>query len=229
MKIERINENQIRCTLTKEDLIEHKLKISELAYGTEKAKIFFQDMMAQALDEVGFEADNIPLMIEAIPASPDSIVLIITKVDNPETLTSRFSQLSQGMAHAPQNIHSPADQVSPVALDHDDSESGFLSNVRIYAFQSMDVIIRAARALKGIYNGPNSLYKETDTNDYFLVISKELPQTPEESEPVPFSKICNMLTEYGVQNLSCGSTLAYLEEHCKTILEASALQTLAEL
>ena len=35
MKIEKVNENQIRCTLTREDLASRELKISELAYGTE--------------------------------------------------------------------------------------------------------------------------------------------------------------------------------------------------
>ena len=40
MKIEKINENQIRCTLTKEDLDSHQIRISELAYGTEKAVSF---------------------------------------------------------------------------------------------------------------------------------------------------------------------------------------------
>ena len=42
MKIEKINDNQIRCTLTKEDLENHQIRISELAYGTEKAKNLFQ-------------------------------------------------------------------------------------------------------------------------------------------------------------------------------------------
>ena len=39
MKIEKVNDNQIRCTLTKEDLADRQLKLSELAYGTEKAKV----------------------------------------------------------------------------------------------------------------------------------------------------------------------------------------------
>ena len=69
MKIEKINENQIRCTLTRADLEDRHLKISELAYGTEKAKSLFHDMMQQAAFEFGFEADDIPLMIEAIPSS----------------------------------------------------------------------------------------------------------------------------------------------------------------
>ena len=64
MKIEKINDNQIRCTLTKEDLLSREIKLSELAYGTEKAKSLFRDMMQQAAYEFGFEANDIPLMIE---------------------------------------------------------------------------------------------------------------------------------------------------------------------
>lgn len=94
MKIERLSENQIRCTLNKSDLASRQLKISELAYGSDKAKELFRDMMQQASHELGFEADDIPLMIEAIPVSSDCIVLIVTKVDDPEELDTRFSKFS---------------------------------------------------------------------------------------------------------------------------------------
>lgn len=94
MKIEKVNDNQIRCTLTKADLADRQLKLSELAYGNEKSKELFREMMQQAAYEFGFEADNIPLMIEAIPLSTESIILIITKVEAPEELDTRFSQFS---------------------------------------------------------------------------------------------------------------------------------------
>ncbi len=71
-----------------------KLKISELAYGTEKAKTLFRDMMEQASVKFGFEANDIPLMIEAIPLNADCIVLIITKVEDPEELDTRFSKFA---------------------------------------------------------------------------------------------------------------------------------------
>ena len=94
MKIEKINDNQIRCTLTRQDLADREIKLSELAYGTEKAKLLFRDMMQQASYELGFEAEDTPLMIEAIPVSSECIVLIVTKVDNPEELDTRFSRFS---------------------------------------------------------------------------------------------------------------------------------------
>jgi len=94
MKLERLSENQIRCTLNKHDLLDRELKLSELAYGTEKAKELFRDMMAQASDELGFEADDIPLIIEAIPISGDCVILIVTKVEDPEELDTRFARFS---------------------------------------------------------------------------------------------------------------------------------------
>lgn len=94
MKIEKVNENQICCTLTREDLENRQIKISELAYGSEKAKMLFRDMIQQANSEFGFEANDIPLMVEAIPMAADSIILLITKVEYPEELDTRFSQFS---------------------------------------------------------------------------------------------------------------------------------------
>ena len=85
MRIERINDNQIRCTLNKRDLAERHLKISELAYGSDKAKKLFRDMMEQAHMDYGFEADDIPLMIEAIPTSRDSIAVSYTHLTLPTT------------------------------------------------------------------------------------------------------------------------------------------------
>ena len=94
MKIEKVNDRTIRCTLTKSDLNERKLKLSELAYGTEKARGFFKDMIQQASYQFGFEAEDIPLMIEAIPLSGEAIVLVITKVEDPDELDTRFSRFA---------------------------------------------------------------------------------------------------------------------------------------
>lgn len=96
MRIEKINENQIRCILSKEDLANRQMKLSELAYGSEKAKQLFRDMIECANDKFGFEADDIPVMIEAIPLSGESIILQITKVEYPEELDTRFSKFSDG-------------------------------------------------------------------------------------------------------------------------------------
>ena len=74
MKIEKVNENQIRCTLTKQDLADRQINLRELAYGSEKAKGLFHDMIQQANYEFGFDVSDNPLMVEAIPLSSESLV-----------------------------------------------------------------------------------------------------------------------------------------------------------
>ncbi len=113
MKIEKINDNQIKCTLNKSDLASRQIKLSELAYGTEKAKSLFRDMMQQASVEFGFEAEDIPLMIEAIPVSGDCIVLVITKVEDPEELDTRFSRFAPSMEEI--DGDEPSDEDSTVS------------------------------------------------------------------------------------------------------------------
>ena len=119
MKIEKVNDHQIRCTLTKADLADRELKISELAYGTEKAKSLFRDMMQQASYEFGFDADDIPLMIEAIPLNSECIVLVITKVEDPEELDTRFSKFA------------------PSVHDEEDEETDELGNTIDNVLQSL--------------------------------------------------------------------------------------------
>ena len=111
MKIEKINDNQIRCTLSKQELEERQIKISELAYGSEKAKDLFHDMIEQANDEFGFEVNDMPIMVEAIPLNGESLILQITKVEYPEELDPRFSKFSeQDDEWEPELMHS-ADEI----------------------------------------------------------------------------------------------------------------------
>ena len=94
MKIEKLNDRQLRVTLTREDLEQRKIRLSELAYGSEKARNLFREMMQMAMEDYDFEIENTPLMVEAIPLSGDSIILIVTKVDDPEELDSRYARFS---------------------------------------------------------------------------------------------------------------------------------------
>ncbi len=122
MKIERISENQIRCTLNKADLAEKEIMLTELAYGTDKAKELFRELMEQAAIELGFEVDNIPLMIEAIPVNPDCLILIITKVEDPDELDTRFSRFTKHLEAARAYAESESDD-EDYEEDEDEEEA----------------------------------------------------------------------------------------------------------
>jgi len=240
MKIEKLNENQIRCTLTRADLADRQLKLSELAYGTEKAKSLFHDMIQQAAYEFGFEADDIPLMIEAIPASSDSIILIITKVEDPEELDARFSKFAPppidevvGKSHeilekleGAEDFLDLINKVKSAIPTPEEAESHVSHTsdqkiIRLFKFATMDNVIYASHLLNSIYNGANTLYKDTVNDIYILAAAKSEHSIGE------FNKICNMLSEYGSLEKTSSAGLAYLEEHCDVVISTNAVQQLS--
>lgn len=244
MKIEKINENKIRCILTRDDLEVRHIKLSEIAYGSEKARSLFRDMMEQASHQFGFEADNIPLMIEAIPMPNECIILDITKVSDPEELDTRFSRFSQGSGDSDGTAVSEflpdgADEVLDLfqkLLEHRlknapketrEQEAATLANEldmrKLYLFTRLDSIVEVSGVLKGIYHGENWLYKDPDTARYHLVITKS-DHTPEQ-----FNKVCNILSEYGANGKYSLSNEAYMKEHFTLLMSGSALQQLSEI
>ena len=144
MKIEKINDNQIRCTLNRQDLMSRELKISELAYGTEKAKDLFHDMIEEADKEFGFSVDDMPLMIEAIPVSIDCIVLVITKVDDPEELDTRFSRFAPGDEEDERPDGAVREALDRLFGDDDGIEGLDGTNVNLFANALQDVVEKFA-------------------------------------------------------------------------------------
>lgn len=248
LKIELINENQIRCTLTKEDLISRHLKISELAYGSEKAKLLFREMMQKAATDYGFEADDIPLMIEAIPISTESIVLVITKVTDPEELDTRFAKftpyhdeedvddnLMSDMEHirlpeTPEDVinffKKLYDRIEKKTKSESNMELELLGShgsSTIATFPDLDSITKMAKDFNGRYKGNNSLYRAPGSNEYTLIMEKE-PHSD-----VEFSRFCFIIPEYGKTQPSINGSTAHILEHYRCIIKNEALQVLANL
>lgn len=291
MHIEKINDNQIKCILSQRDLLARELDLSELAYGTEKARSLFREMIEQAHDAFGFEADNTPLMVEAIPISKESIVLIITRIDTPDELDTRFSRFSsmdiddmidedndfsngaddildlfrslkkdtddaeeskdllfhneededanlsaiQNMSshlaelvkscslnpantHTDKSSDSTADETDTAASKTDTGQQ--VNLMRIYSFDNLDDLIDLARILHPVYNGVNSLYKDTEVSLYYLVVYQS------HHTPSDFNKTCNILSEYGQRLKGSPAREAYYMEHYSCIASQTALQRL---
>ncbi len=251
MKIEKINDQQIRCTLTAEDLANRNINARELAYGSDKAKELFQDMMQVAEQDLGFEVDNMPLVIEAIPLSMDAIILIITKVEDPDELDTRFSRFSP---------EDPEDAEQFSFADLKESMDG--------ADDVLDLIHRISEGRKHS-SGKGSLVKEIPSPENNEDDSEALPnmmraysfhslddairaaavldtvydgpntlyKNPEDgvyylmlkkasNSAAQFNKVCNILSEYAIACKYVVGMEAYFNEHMEIIVEDDALQSL---
>lgn len=250
MKIEKINDNQIRCTLTSEDLAQRQLRLSELAYGTDKARALFRDLMQQAAAKYGFFAENMPLMIEAVPTSSDSIVLVVTKVENPEELDTRFASFAPGVqavpgesADEPNAFEQLINTISKAAegAQSTDTPAGagralrqnaqqltelrnYLMLNRLYAFSSMNEVIEAARASGGSYRDESTLVLDEADGTYYLMLS--MPTMEEVSLQ---QSVLAALSEFGTQLPATGGRRRHLSEHCRVLIEGHALHELCKL
>lgn len=254
MKIEKVNDHQIRCTLTKADLADRELKISELAYGTEKAKNLFRDMMQQASLKFGFEAEDIPLMIEAIPLNSDCIVLIITKVEDPEELDTRFSKFAPSMEDEDEDmdgddfsesISGGTDSIFDLFRQIQESRRAELSGSGKTVSQqgSSEAAKKVAPAgsakifsfasmhhLIRLAHVTSSFYDgknslyKNNAAGRYLLVISEENLSAED-----FNRICNVVSEYGRLVQSGAGSEAYYKEHYDLISDGKALQALAQI
>lgn len=256
MKLEKINDNQIRCTLTREDLEMHQVNLRELAYGSEKAKKLFRDMMQQAQIEFGFEADNIPLMIEAIPVSGESVILIITKVEDPEELDTRFSKFSPYKKSKPDAMQfDGADNIidifqklyeetkkaaSSKDQNKEDEKVSGDAPVSKTAKDASSDNSKVSISLVRLYtfhtlddviaaaHGLDGFYKGANTlyKDENSLYQLIVHQSSCSAED--FNKVCNILSEYGSGRAFTKAGEAYLKEHGE-LISKKALQQLADI
>lgn len=246
MKIEKVNDNQIRCTLTREDLLSRELKISELAYGTEKAKTLFRDMMQQAHFEFGFEAEDIPLMIEAIPLNSECIVLIVTKVEDPDELDTRFARFAPSVTEDDgeydggfdsagevldlfKRLREPAEaSCEGAAGTAADTDSEDEQRTVIFAMDSLQRVMDAASVSYQHFQGKSRLYKESPLSKnaprgrYLLVLQQN------GMDAKMFNRVCNIVSEYGTPGRTQSAGNAFLSEHCEALIPERALELLGQ-
>ena len=251
MKIEKLNDNQIRCILDKEDLEQRELRLSELAYGSPKAKALFRDMMEKAAADCGFEVDNIPLMIEAIPVSLDCLILVVTKVEDPDMLDTRFSRFSS-MANEEDMEDLEEDEVLEIVDSPEEGEDGHVDVLetfnkaiaaakqdylkkqtkteaprpmadQVYAFVSLDEVLRLSGYLTPFYRGDSILYKDPVQGVYYLALLRK------GTDQKLYDRACTICADHGECIDTSYASLSYFKEHFKLILESDALETLQEV
>lgn len=209
MKIEKISDNQIKFVLNKSDLTDRNIKVSELAYGSEKTQELFHEMMEQAFLECDFQSENTPLMIEAIPVTLDSIMILVTKVSNHKEIDNKFNIFSNlKLENNTKNNDS----------SHKSTKTSTKNNIWIYSFNSIEETIALSLRLNNLFTGTSAMYK--DNNLYYLIL---------EDPSLENSNLRHILSEHGKKHVSNLKSKYYLIEHGELILKDNAIQKLSTI
>ena len=212
MKIEKINESQIKLILTQADLSERNIKLEDLTIPSEKTQELFHDIMETALEEYDFISENTPLMVEAVPVGLDSIMIIVTKIDSKSQESIGAKILSQ---------QKDLRRFKRKSLVFQDGESDKNSEILIYSFAKLDDVIDFSLRIADTYHDASSLYKLYDR--YFIVL--QIKQDGDENKAEELELI---LGEYGQKHISVQLSKYYLIEHGETIIENKAITLLSK-
>lgn len=244
MKFEQINDKQIRCTIGPEDFQKMQMSIQDFAYGNERTRKLFREMLDQAYDELNFQTEDSPLMIEAIPLGENTVSLLITKVDDPEELDTRFARFSNvgmdepefdesDLSETVRSLFERADEIIGMfaeatketeTSDKEGASSGKETDFnRIFRFSTLDHICEAARILAPTFHGRSSVYKDEQKKLYLLILHKD-NHTPEE-----FNAICNQLSEYSDVSGRERILASYYMEHMEPLVQDKAIEVLQAL
>lgn len=244
MKFELIDENKIKIEITKDDLVERDMKIVELAYGSDKAKEFFHEVMELAYEELGFDVNNVPILVEAVPVSLEEISIFVTKVTNPDELETKLSQMPQEniikdkrnididtlrkkLEEAKENIFKDMTKKPDMPKSAEDinkvvekSEKEFKPNIIIFSFKNIDTVSFATKRIPSQIDFKSSLVQSDDR--FYLT----LEANKNEDELL---NVENFLYEYGDKHISTLESKHYLIEHGEVIIKNDAIKILSDL
>ncbi len=258
MVFEKLNDNQIKCVLDKEDLFSRKINIKDLFYGSPETEQLFKEVVSKAQVNFDFNTQKFPISIDAIPLPNDTLVIIITIVEDPEEIDSRFSRFTPDPNAASDKLFSSkadtsagpedifsffsniANQISNSPKDSPE-DSNLFDSVK-NDFSSFDsaiakdpdgtmLIIFKFENIDKIIELSNMLIKIYNDNNslYKLGTSYYLFVYNTEHNEETFFKICDLISEYGNPVINSPTTSEHILEHAELIIADTAIQELSQI
>lgn len=204
MKIEKINDNKIKVTITLSDLEERNIDFDTLNYNSPATQELFWDMMEQAEIQFGFNTSESQLAIEASPDENDGFVIFITKLDEDDDFESIQKYIKNRFKRSELRVKKKCHKLC--------------SSIVIYAFEHLDHLVSLCNVLKNIYSGNSSLYKVKNT--YYMIFTKNTFSVNN------LKYFESLLNEYGKKISNTTYYEGYLEEYGQKIIEFDAVEVL---
>jgi adapter protein MecA 1/2 len=201
MRIEKVNENVLRVTITLSDLEERNIDLGSLNYNSPAAQELFWDMMEKAEEEYGFASSDSQLVFEASPENEDGFVVTITKID----ADGEFESIQKYIKSKYKNSD----------LKQKKKKSKVCSTLNIYCFDSIDDVCKLSKQLTTVYTGESTLFK--CRNCYYLLLTGSTASS---------QSLDLLICEYSTHVANANFFEGYLNEYGEKIIQDNAIETL---
>lgn len=197
MRIEKINEHQVRCLISLTDLQKRQLTAGELRYGDPGTSALFKEVLQTAQNQYGFNKEEYPVMIEAVPVK-DGLLIILSAVENPEETDPHFVQ-----------FHEEDGEEEASQEDAFFNVPEAMPDIRhaVFHFTGIDEAVIFARRL-GEYEGESFLYRGEQKHEFFMLLTR-----PKEMKSDEFCTVVNQVAEFAEGIIGDPIFAAKLLEH----------------
>ena len=215
MKIERINDNQFRCIMTLGELLQRHLTLKKIRSDSAEARRLVREILERSADELGFEPNEYPVMVEAVRNAEGNLVFTITKFNSPEEIPPQIRSQAQSQEN-------PFLQALTRALKEQEEQARvrYPMPLAVFSFPQKEGVKLPPRLRETPKGVSSSLYLMPEADQYFLLISAS-PKSVD-----AFRQVCLLLSEYGRPIPATSATKAYYEEHAQTVFARRAIEQL---
>ncbi len=207
MRIERVGENKIRIFVSYDDLEERDIDLDAFNYNSPETQELFWDLMEQAEIELGFEAQESQLCIEAVSDVEHGFVITITRMEE----ENEFESIQKFI----KNRYRKKD------LAIKKKTAAVCSTMLIYAVESFDDLSALCAIINPLFKGRSKVYSLEDT--YYLVLSSIEGNVSNQNQ---FDSI---LSEYADKMPNVDFFEGYLNEYGKCLVSENAVPFFAKL
>lgn len=221
MKFKRLNDNVIRCVITKEEMYDYGIEINEIVDDRDKAEDFLRRVMQEARYELDYKTNGGALSVQ-IAVLPEGDVAMTIAESSPEQIENQmnmlkayledFTKLLEQRAIEKKNIESrtPAELIKTSIT----TDKGLWVRV-----DNMDECIDLAGVIDDNLIMKSQLYSYRDWYFYRIEIKQDCS----------VGELFLNLSEYGEEVFLENEIVALIIEHGRCILANDAISTLRKL
>ncbi len=233
MKFTRLNDNEIRCVLSEDELGDYGIDLDDIVTKNARTGKFFAEILSEAVRTLGIENVDVIRMASAqITVLKDNTISIVFNKSRKklsaevrrEILEMMEEQLRLGGNDSPEAM-AELDLLKET-IDREEEEEKEASGVPIITsfiakFDDLEDAVMYARSCRSAGRAESRLYVTEKRDAYYLLVIKG--HLTEQT----FRRICLIAMEFGELVRLDAAGKAYLEERYEKLIAEKAIEKLA--
>lgn len=240
MKFKRLDENSIRCIISREEMDKHGIGIDDLMDDRNKAETFLRYVLQEADEELNFKTDSDSLNVQ-LSIMPSGDVSLMISDDTQSAMKNMISQFkdsvkdfakllkekgedageSQGIDTKDKDEKSVDDVAQDMIAVENDIDGDTVMTTTIWMeYDNLEDMIRLTKITPELLEEESNLYKYRGI--YYLTLHVTMPRKDVARLAFAFGEYCSKMY---YENKEAFTIL----EHGKTLIQKNAFWALSQM